>query len=418
MMPRTNPVRLAGLLAAVLPLLVVAGCGSPEQTAQGYYESGMALIEKKDDLGARKELLKAIKYKSDKVEVWRALAGVDERTKSSSLFLDLRRIVELDPNDLDARLRLARIMAAGGAADTALRVVDAAKETTPSAPLHALRAIILLRTNDSEGAIREAQRAFEIDPKNVDAASLLAAKKLSENDADGALKLLDSLNVEPADETRISLQKIQAYARKGDLAQAERLLRKVIALNPKDASYHNQLVRILVSQRRFDEAEKELRAKADADPADTKSGLELIRFLNTVRGADAARKELESRMKAGGDTFDYRLALVDLDVLQGNIKEATDKLQELVNAAPSAEKKALAQIKLAELYVGKANVAAAEIDRLRCAQQGPAQRRRAAASRRDQHRSRSVRQRHIRFARSAERSAEIVRSADLAGHRL
>ncbi len=360
MMPRTNPVRLAGLLAAVLPLLVVAGCGSPEQTAQGYYESGMALIEKKDDLGARKELLKAIKYKSDKVEVWRALAGVDERTKSSSLFLDLRRIVELDPNDLDARLRLARIMAAGGAADTALRVVDAAKETTPSAPLHALRAIILLRTNDSEGAIREAQRAFEIDPKNVDAASLLAAKKLSENDADGALKLLDSLNVEPADETRISLQKIQAYARKGDLAQAERLLRKVIALNPKDASYHNQLVRILVSQRRFDEAEKELRAKADADPADTKSGLELIRFLNTVRGADAARKELESRMKAGGDTFDYRLALVDLDVLQGNIKEATDKLQELVNAAPSAEKKALAQIKLAELYVGKANVAAAE----------------------------------------------------------
>ena len=42
----------------------------------------MALIEKKDDLGARKELLKAVKYKSDKVEVWRALAGIDETHKS------------------------------------------------------------------------------------------------------------------------------------------------------------------------------------------------------------------------------------------------------------------------------------------------------------------------------------------------
>ena len=90
---------------AVLPIVAIAGCGSPEQSAQKYYESGMALIEKKDDLGARLELLKAVKYKSDKVEVWRALAGIDERTKASSLFLDLRRIVELDPNDLDARLQ-------------------------------------------------------------------------------------------------------------------------------------------------------------------------------------------------------------------------------------------------------------------------------------------------------------------------
>ena len=106
---------------ALLLVTFLAGCGSPEERAQGYYESGMALIEKKDDLEARKELLKAVKYKSDKVEVWRALAGIDERTKANSLFLDLRRIVELDPNDLNARLRLARIMVGGGAAEAALR---------------------------------------------------------------------------------------------------------------------------------------------------------------------------------------------------------------------------------------------------------------------------------------------------------
>ncbi len=80
----------------------------------------MALIAKNDDLNARLELLNAVKYKADKVEVWRALAGIDERTKAQSLFLDLRRIVELDPNDLDARLKLVRIMVAGGAAEAAL----------------------------------------------------------------------------------------------------------------------------------------------------------------------------------------------------------------------------------------------------------------------------------------------------------
>src|SRR6202045_350389 len=168
-----------GRVLVVLPAAFVAGCGSPEQRAQGYYESGMALIEKKDDLAARLELLKAVKYNSDKVEVWRALSGIDERTRSQSLFLDLRRIVELDPNDLDARLRLARIMVGGGAAEAALKVIDAASEgEKPNAALHALRSIILLKTNDSAGAVREAQRAFEIDPGNVDAVSLLASKKL------------------------------------------------------------------------------------------------------------------------------------------------------------------------------------------------------------------------------------------------
>src|SRR5829696_3309032 len=94
------------ILAVLIPA-IVAGCGSPEQNAHKYYENGMALIEKGDNIGARGELLKAVKYKSDKIEVWRALAIVDERTKSQSLFTDLRRIVELDPKDVDARIKLA-----------------------------------------------------------------------------------------------------------------------------------------------------------------------------------------------------------------------------------------------------------------------------------------------------------------------
>src|ERR1700722_15340125 len=123
----------------------------------------MALIAKNDDLNARLELLNAVKYKADKVEVWRALAGIDERTKAQSLFTDLRRIVELDPNDLDSRLKLVRIMVAGGAAEAALKVVDSARlGEEPSAALHAIRAIILLKTQDSAGAVREAQEAFDI----------------------------------------------------------------------------------------------------------------------------------------------------------------------------------------------------------------------------------------------------------------
>src|SRR2546423_4675965 len=80
---------------------VLSSCAKPEVRAQSYYEKGMELIAKHDDLNARVELLNAVKYKSDKIEAWRALSGIDERTGAiRPLFNDLRRIVELDPTDV------------------------------------------------------------------------------------------------------------------------------------------------------------------------------------------------------------------------------------------------------------------------------------------------------------------------------
>jgi len=348
-------------LLAVLVPVVLAGCGSPEQNAQKYYESGMALIEKKDDLGARVELLKAVKYKSDKVEVWRALAGIDERTKASSLFLDLRRIVELDPKDLDSRMKLARLMASGGAAEAAGKLLEVVNDDDrPNAELHALKAIILLRTKDPAGALREAQRAFEIDPGNNDAVGILAAKKVADKDLDGALALLNSLKLDAQNETRISQQKIQIYAAKKDFTQAEALLRRVIAINPGEPGFQAQLIQFLVAQRRFDEAEKELRARASANPADSKVGLDLARFLNVVKGPDVARVELDKRIKEGGDIFDYQLALAELNIVQNKTSEATELLQTLANTGSTPERKISAQVRLAGLYLSKGNAAAAE----------------------------------------------------------
>jgi pentatricopeptide repeat protein len=356
-----RPISICLRTTVILSIVGLAGCGSPETKAQNYYDRATALIAKNDDLNARLELLNAVKYKSDKVEVWRALAGIDERTKAQSLFADLRRIVELDPNDLDARLKLVRIMVAGGAADAALKMLDVAKEgDTPNANLHALKAAALAGTKDPAGALKEAQRAMEIDPNNVDAVGYVAARKASEGDADGALKLLAGLRPEPKDEARVAVEQIQILLRKGDLKSAEPLLRKLIAQEPKQPAYRNQLIQVLMAQRRFDEAEKEFRVRVDADPANSKAGLDLVRFLNSVKGGEAARAELDARIKAGGDVFDYQIALAQLEAGQGKVDDAVKLLETIATSATTPARKAAAQLNIAEIYLLKGNVAAAE----------------------------------------------------------
>jgi predicted Zn-dependent protease len=352
---------LPQLIAVSLLAFGLAGCGSPEEKAQSYYARGMELIGKGDDLAARIELLNAVKFKSDKVEVWKALAGIDERTKAQSLFLDLRRIVELDPNDLAARLKLARIMLAGGATDAASKVIELAREgDAPNAELHALKAAVLARGNDLEAAMREANRAVAINPNNIEGVSFIASRKAAEGDADGALKMLDALRIEDKDQTRIRQLKVQILVRKGDLKRAEEIQREIAAATPNDSASRLQLVQLLIAERKFDDAEKELRGRVEVDPNDKKAVLDLVRFLNTAKGPQAARAELENRVKVGGDVFEYQLALSEIEVTQGRTNDAIQRLQGLMSSTKAADRKVATQLKLAEIYVGRNDLAAGE----------------------------------------------------------
>lgn len=356
--------RLVGTaVGGVIMAGLLAGCSSPEQKAQDLFDKGMALIAQNDDLNARVALLTSAKYKSDRIEVWRALAGIDERTKSSSLFVDLRRIVELDSNDLEARTKLARIMVAGGAAEPAIKILDAANEgDIPNAELHAVRALALARTNDPVGAVREAQRAYDIDPTNIDAVTLLASKKLADGDSSGAIKMLDAVpsQAQDADRVRATRLRVDILVRKGDLAEAEKLVGHLVADYPQEASYRVQLIQILTAERKFDGAEKELRTRAASNPTDNKLELDVVRFLNTFKGADTARAELESRIKAGGDTFDYRFALAELDFVGNRQSYAISELQKLVSEVDNADRKLKAQVRLAEMLTASGDKATAE----------------------------------------------------------
>jgi tetratricopeptide (TPR) repeat protein len=346
-------------LFVLLPLVLV-GCGSPEQRSKDYFDKGMALLKQGDDLNARIALTTSLKFNSNRIEAWRAVLGVDERTRADkSVFLDLRRIVELDPTDTEARLKLVRIMVASNASDPALKVLDAAPDKDQSrADVRALRAAIFLKTNDLAGAEREAQQAIIIDPNNLDAMLVLASEQGSRGDVDSALQRVEAIPADQQDDPRVSALKVALYGRKGDLPKAEATLQKLVAVKPE---FRGQLVQLFTAERRFDDAERELRAIAAAKPTDSKAGLDVVRFLANFRGANAARDELSARIKAGGgDAFPYQMALVDLNFLQGNHADAVSLLNEIIKKADSPEHVLAAKVKLAEMAVSRREFSAAE----------------------------------------------------------
>src|SRR5690348_10193719 len=101
---------LRNLVAVLLVAVVTSACSSAAERAQSYYENGMKLMAQHDYARAAVEFKNAVKAKKDFVPAWRGLAQIEEQNRNwNALVPPLRTIVELDPKDLESRLKLARL---------------------------------------------------------------------------------------------------------------------------------------------------------------------------------------------------------------------------------------------------------------------------------------------------------------------
>src|SRR4029079_7970568 len=195
--------------------LALAGCGSREDRAQGYYANATSYLAKEDYVKARVEIRNALQLKRDMVAAWRVLAQIDEHDRNTpGLVEDLRRIVELDEKDADARARLAKLYLLGGNFENALRLSNEATGLDPKNVGNlAVKAAILFKLKDNDGAIRTAQQALEIEPGYADASVVLAGIKVSQGDSEGALQALNKVAPASKDDLGVIFLKISIYER-------------------------------------------------------------------------------------------------------------------------------------------------------------------------------------------------------------
>ena len=178
-------VRQALLLLAVL---LVAGCGSSEERAQSYYERGMKLLSQQDYVKASIEFKNALQLKKDLVGAWRGLAEIETHNRNwearSQFYARSWNSIQRT-STRSCRLALTHACRQCAGPSTRLWSTRPSSSTTDMPNALAVKAAILLKLNDSAGAMREAQAALEIDPANTEAMIVLAAERMVRGDAEG-----------------------------------------------------------------------------------------------------------------------------------------------------------------------------------------------------------------------------------------
>jgi len=106
-----------------------------------------------------------------------------------------------------------------------------------------------------------------------------------------------------AAKSKLVLEQATAALQNGDRGDAERLLRKHLLEQPRDAAALVKLAELAIDQRQIEEATTLLRRAAGADPTPARR-LALIRHLQQFVGAEPVIKEIESLPQAMRRSFD------------------------------------------------------------------------------------------------------------------
>jgi cellulose synthase operon protein C len=346
----------AQLALIVLAALQLSGCGSPEDRALGYLEHGNKLLAERDNDRAGVEFRNAVKLNKNLVEAWRGLAQIAESKQQwPDLVAILRRVVEIEPKNINERVKLAKLLLLGGGVDEALKLANEAYEiNSRDVSVLTLKAAVLFKLADHDGATREAQAALSIDPGSTEAAMVLAAERMAAGDAKGALQIFDSEPIAHSTELGVELFKLNIFEKTKDFQNMTVLLRKLADLYPKQIAFRRLLIKTYIDQKLENDAERELRAMIAANPTDIDMEFDLVRFLYSTRGLESAKQELLVRANSKGDVFPFRLALVDIDLAAGNVDDAIKSTQSLIgSAATSRENVVGAQVKLAQIFLNR-----------------------------------------------------------------
>ena len=352
-----------GIAALLIGLsLLMAGCGGKEERVAAHLQKGRAYYEQANYPKARVELRNVLQIAPKNSEAHYLLGLIEEDQQEwRRAFNAYAKVVELDPDHLPAKAKLARIYVFSGAVDQAEKI---ASEILARSPGHLgarfVKAAVMTRKGDVPGAILEASQIVAADASQFDAASLLGGLYVTRGEDAKAQDVLEKGVKASPRNIPLRMDLASLYVRRNEFDKAAPLLQEVIAIDPRNLARRTTLASLYAQTKQMDKAEKVLREAIQANPEDVQRYFMLVEFLATTKGADQAEKELISAIQAKPNAYPLQFGLARLYESTRRTEQAEQIYRKVIADAKSRPDGLKARVLLARSRLSSGESAEAE----------------------------------------------------------
>jgi Tfp pilus assembly protein PilF len=290
---------------------LAAGCGGAQARKVRHLEKGEAFLAAGNLDKARIEIQNALQIDPKDAQARYDMGVIDEkRGDPRAAAQAYQGAIELNPDLVAARVKLARLYLFSAGAEQALDLIKPAIIKHPDDPaLLTVRAAARIQQKDASGALADGERAVALAPTNEDAVSVLAGIYKSQGDATKAEALLEKTLQAVPGSIDLRLVLAQLYAQESRPADVEAQLLKIFELAPKDKASRVRLAQFYARTDQADAAEKVLRQAIKDMPDERDLKLSLIDFLATRRSRELAETELKQMIAAAPGDNELKFAL-------------------------------------------------------------------------------------------------------------
>lgn len=291
-------------LLIIVMLSLLAGCArSPEAKKARHLERGDRYFQQEKYREAVLEYRNVLRIERDNTQAIRQLGlayyQLGEMGHAGPYLL---RTQQLEPENLETRLKLGRLYLLG------------------SRP---------------EEAVREAEFVLERDPASLEALGLLAGAATTPQQLETTIRRLEAVKPVLAERARFHLTLGALYQRQGDSAAAERAFLEAAGREPKSAEPHLALASLYVARRDTSRAEGEYKLAAQLAPVGSPARVSLADFYVLLGRRGEARTALKEITAAAPDYLPAWRRLGELALAEGKFEEAGRAAAVVLKKKPS-----------------------------------------------------------------------------------